>query len=103
MDLDKKFGFHLDVILEGIFLIFATMRIYLISIVFIKRTFYNDLLTYALIYLFLSALVRFYYGYLYFKSPNHQHKHLEIIETYHDIDNICIFIASTIIIRFVFL
>jgi hypothetical protein len=100
VDLDKKLGLNNEIIMEIIFLIFCFIRIYIISIVLFKRSFQNDLLTYGLIYLFLSGFVRFYYDYLYFTDP--KNKNIKIIDSYQDIDAVLIFLSSLTIIRFVF-
>jgi len=100
VNLDKKMGLNNEIIMEIIFLIFCFIRIYIISIVLFKRTFQNDLLTYGLVYLFISGLIRCFYDYLYFKDP--KNKYIKTIDSYQDIDAILVFLSSLTIIRFVF-
>jgi uncharacterized membrane protein len=100
VDLDKKLGLDNEKLMEIIFLIFCFIRIYIISIVLFKRSFQNDLLTYGLIYLFISGLIRCVYDYLYFKDP--KNKYIKTIDSYQDIDAILVFLSSLTIIRFVF-
>ena len=100
VDIDRKLGFNFEIILEGVLTIFAILRLYIASIVLIKRPFDFDLLSGVLIYLIFTSFLRFYYEYLYFFKPDSDEKHF--IDKYQDVNAILIFISSAIIIKHVF-
>lgn len=100
VDIDRKIGFNLEIILEGVLTIFAILRLYIASIVLIKRPFDFDLLSYVLIYLIFTSFLRFYYEYLYFFKPDSDEKHF--IDKYQDVNAVLIFISSAIILKHIF-
>lgn len=100
VDIDRKIGFNFEIILEGVLTIFAILRLYIASIVLIKRPFDFDLLSYVLIYLIFTSFLRFYYEYLYFFKPDSDEKHF--IDKYQDVNAVLIFISSAIIIKHIF-
>ena len=50
--------------IDYVLTLFATIRLFLCSTILYLRKFQNDILSYALGYLILSSLIRFYYQYL---------------------------------------
>ena len=60
---------EIDKVVDQILLIFTTVRIILVSLIFYMRGFPSDILTYVLVFLFLSSIQRFIYHYSK-KNPN---------------------------------
>lgn len=98
---DKYFGLNIDLILEAVLSIFSILRLYISSLVLIKRGLEYDMLTYVLLYLIFTCFVRFYYEYLYFFKPESKEKYY--IDKYQDVNAVSIFLASAYILYFILL
>ena len=100
-DITSKFaGFDTESIFQGIAIIFASLRLLIISLIFNKRGFKNDAISYILLYLLFIVILSFYYAYLFFNYPNS--KQAYVIDTYQDLNSILVFFASAYIIKFIF-
>ena len=93
---DKYLGLNIDLILEAVLSIFSILRLYISSLVLIKRGLEYDMLTYVLLYLIFTCFVRFYYEYLYFFKPESKEKYY--IDKYQDVNAVSIFLASAYIL-----
>ena len=51
VDIDRKAGYDIEKIMEGVLLIFAILRFYICSIILTKRGIHNDVITYIMFYL----------------------------------------------------
>jgi hypothetical protein len=100
VDADKYLGLNLDLIMEGILSIFAILRLYISTLVLIKRGVYYDLLTASLGYLIFTSILRLYYEYLYFYKPESKQKYY--IDRYQDVNAVAIFISSAYILYHIF-
>lgn len=98
---DKYFGLNIDLIMEAVLSIFSILRLYISSLVLIKRGLEYDMLTYVLLYLIFTCFVRFYYEYLYFFKPESKEKYY--IDKYQDVNAVSIFLASAYILYFILL
>ena len=100
-NITSKFaGFNTQPIFEGIAIIFASLRLLIISLIFNKRGFKNDMISYILLYLLFIVIMTFYYAYLFFNYPNS--KQAYVIDTYQDLNSVLVFFASAYIIKFIF-
>ena len=100
-DLGEKIaGFDTEPILQGVALIFAAIRLLVIGLVLNKRGIQADMLTYVLIYLIFTILLRIYYVYLFFKDP--KNKHVFVIDKYQDLNAILVFFSTAYILKFIF-
>ena len=104
---DKEFlnsgnhlGLNIDLIMEGVLTIFAVLRVYISSLVLLKKGLDYDMITYVLLYLIFTSLVRFYYEYLYFYNPESKQKYY--VDKYQDVNAATIFIASGYILYYIF-
>jgi hypothetical protein len=86
--------------MEGVLTIFAILRLYISSLVLIKRGLDYDMLTYVLLYLIFTSFVRFYYEYLYFYNPESKQKYY--VDKFQDLNAITIFMASGYILYHIF-
>ena len=100
VDADKYLGLNVDLIMEAVLSIFSVLRLYISSLVLIKRGLEYDMLTYVLLYLILTCFIRFYYEYLYFFKPESKEKYY--IDRYQDVNAVSIFIASGYILYYIF-
>lgn len=98
---DTYFGLNIDLIMEAVLSIFSILRLYISSLVLIKRGLEYDMLTYVLLYLIFTCFVRFYYEYLYFFKPESKEKYY--IDKYQDVNAVSIFLASAYILYFILL
>ena len=96
----KHLGLNIDLIMEGVLTIFAILRLYISSLVLIKRGLDYDMLTYVLLYLIFTSFVRFYYEYLYFYNPESKQKYY--VDKFQDLNAITIFMASGYILYHIF-
>ena len=96
----KYLGISVDLIMEGVLTIFAILRLYISSLVLIKRGLDYDMLTYVLLYLIFTSFVRFYYEYLYFYNPESKQKYY--VDKFQDLNAITIFMASGYILYHIF-
>ena len=96
----KHLGISVDLIMEGVLTIFAILRLYISSLVLIKRGLDYDMLTYVLLYLIFTSFVRFYYEYLYFYNPESKQKYY--VDKFQDLNAITIFMASGYILYHIF-
>jgi len=100
-DLGEKIaGFDTEPILQGVGLIFAAIRLLVIGLVLNKRGIQADMLTYVLLYLIFTILLRIYYVYLFFKDP--KNKHVFVIDKYQDLNAILVFLSTAYILKFIF-
>jgi hypothetical protein len=100
-DLGEKIaGFDTEPILQGVGLIFAAIRLLIIGLVLNKRGIHLDMLTYVLLYLIFTILLRIYYVYLFFKDP--KNKHVFVIDKYQDLNAILVFFSTAYILKFIF-
>ena len=97
---DKYLGINVDLIMEAVLSIFSVLRLYISSLVLIKRGLEYDMLTYVLLYLILTCFIRFYYEYLYFFKPESKEKYY--IDRYQDVNAVAIFMASSYILYYIF-
>ncbi len=96
-DLGEKIaGFDTEPILQGVGLIFAAIRLLIIGLVLNKRGIHLDMLTYVLLYLIFTILLRIYYVYLFFKDP--KNKHVFVIDKYQDLNAILVFFSTAYIL-----
>ena len=101
LDLDRKiFGKSNKQLVEWILTVFAIIRLIIVSILFMKRGFTNDILSYCLAYLMFSSFLRFYYQYLTINHPTS--KQIEFIDKKQDITSGLLFFVSLYIIKYVF-
>ena len=98
---DKYLGLKLDLIMEGVFTIFAILRLYISVLVLIKREIKYDLLTTALGFLIFTSILRLYYEYLYFYKPDSKEKYY--IDKFQDVDAFALFLSSSYILYYLFL
>jgi hypothetical protein len=98
---DKYLGLKLDLIMEGVFTIFAILRLYISALVLIKREIKYDLLTTALGFLIFTSILRLYYEYLYFYKPDSKEKYY--IDKFQDVDAFALFLSSSYILYYLFL
>lgn len=98
---DRIAGFNTQPIFEGIAIIFSCLRLLIISLIFNKRGFINDKLTYVLMYFIFNITMSFYYAYLFFNDPNSKEEY--VIDVYRDINAVLLFFASAYVIKFIFL
>lgn len=98
---DRIAGFNTQPIFEGIAIIFSCLRLLIISLIFNKRGFVNDKLTYVLMYFIFNITMSFYYAYLFFNDPNSKKEY--VIDVYRDINAVLLFFASAYVIKFIFL
>ena len=96
----KHLGLNVDLIMEGVLTIFAVLRVYISSLVLLKKGLDYDMITYVLLYLIFTSLVRFYYEYLYFYNPESKQKYY--VDKYQDVNAVTIFIASGYILYYIF-
>ena len=96
----KHLGLNIDLIMEGVLTIFAVLRVYISSLVLLKKGLDYDMITYVLLYLIFTSLVRFYYEYLYFYNPESKQKYY--VDKYQDVNAVTIFIASGYILYYIF-
>lgn len=96
---DKYLGLNVDLIMEAVLSICSILRLYISSLVLIKRGLEYDMLTYVLLYLIFTCFVRFYYEYLYFFKPDSKEKYY--IDKFQDVNAVSIFIASAYILYFI--
>jgi hypothetical protein len=80
--------------------IFSIVRISIVTIIFIKRSFRNDILTYVLGYLAFSSILNIYYQYLVMFNPTSPH--IKEIDKLQDINSIILFIISFYIVKHIF-
>lgn len=100
IDVDKKVGYDIEIIMEGILLIFGILRLYICSIILAKRGLHNDGITYIMFYLIFTAFLRFYYDYLYFNYPKSEK--IRNIDKFQDVNAILIFFTSAYILKYIF-
>ena len=101
-DLGEKIaGFDSEPILQGVALIFAVVRLLIISLIFNKRGFQPDMLTFVLLYLVFTLFLRFFYVYLFFNKPKSEAKY--VIDKYQDLNAILVFFSTAYILKFIFL
>jgi hypothetical protein len=96
----KHLGLNIDLIMEGVLTIFAVLRVYISSLVLLKKGLDYDMITYVLLYLIFTSFVRFYYEYLYFYNPESKQKYY--VDKYQDVNAVTIFIASGYILYYIF-
>jgi hypothetical protein len=96
----KHLGLNVDLIMEGVLTIFAVLRVYISSLVLLKKGLDYDMITYVLLYLIFTSFVRFYYEYLYFYNPESKQKYY--VDKYQDVNAVTIFIASGYILYYIF-
>ena len=99
VDIDRRLGYDIEKIMEGILLIFAILRLYICSIILIKRQIHNDAITYIMFYLIFTAFLRFYYDYLYFNYPKSEK--IRNIDKFQDVNAIFIFFSSAYILKYI--
>ena len=99
VDIDRKAGYDIEKIMEGVLLIFAILRFYICSIILTKRGIHNDVITYIMFYLIFTAFLRFYYDYLYFNYPKSDK--LKPIDKFQDVNAILIFFCSAYILKYI--
>lgn len=80
--------------------IFSIVRIIIISVIFTKRGFRNDILTYLLGYLAFSAIINIYYQYLVMFNPTSPL--IKEIDKKQDINSVILFIGSFYIVKHIF-
>ena len=97
VDIDRKVGFDIEKVMEGVLLIFAILRLYICSIILAKRGLHNDVMTYIMFYLIFTAFLRFYYDYLYFNYPKSETLHH--IDNFQDVNAILIYFCSAYILK----
>ena len=97
IDIDRKVGYDIEKIMEGVLLIFAVLRFYICSIILTKRGIHNDVITYIMFYLIFTAFLRFYYDYLYFNYPKSEQ--LQPIDNIQDVNAVLIFFCSAYILK----
>ena len=100
VDIDTKIGYNIEKFMEGIYLIFAILRLYICSIILIKREIHNDAITYIMFYLIYTSFLRFYYDYLYFNYP--KSNQIYYIDKYQDVNAIFVFLSSAYIVKYIF-
>jgi len=101
LDLDRKIlGKSNKPLIEWVLTVFAVIRLIIVSIIFMKRGFPNDILSYGLAYLLFSSFLRFYYQYLTLKHPTS--KQIKFIDTKQDVNAVILFFVSVYIIKYVF-
>ena len=96
----KHLGLNIDLIMEGVLTIFAVLRVYISSLVLLKKGLDYDMITYVLLYLIFTSFVRFYYEYLYFYNPESKQKYY--VDKFQDVNAVAIFIASGYILYYIF-
>jgi hypothetical protein len=101
-DLGEKIaGFDTEPILQGVALVFAVLRLLIISLILNRRGFQQDILTYILVYFIFTLFLRFYYVYLFFNYPKSKARYY--IDKYQDLNAILVFFSSAYIVKFIFL
>ena len=96
----KHLGLNIDLIMEGVLTIFAVLRVYISSLVLLKKGLDYDMITYVLLYLIFTSFVRFYYEYLYFYNPESKQKYY--VDKYQDVNAFALFLSSIYSIRVYF-
>jgi hypothetical protein len=99
LNLDESANFNFDPIFDKTLLIFAIVRITLSLIVLYNRRFYNDLLSFVLIFFVFSSLQRFYYQYLITHDPKSKVK--QYLDIYQNYNSILVFLGSLYIMKYV--
>ena len=86
--------------IDAVLAIFSVIRILLVFIILNKRGFQHDILTYVLLFLFLSALEGVFYDYS--KKFNPQSNITKGLDKIQDVNTVMILASSLYIIKYIF-
>jgi hypothetical protein len=102
LNIDNKLGYNFDRPITYILALIASIRLFLIILIFISRKNKIDMLTYILIYLMITAYLKIYHGYLELSNEKDSEIY-KLFDKYQDIDSVIIFLISTYILGYIFL
>ena len=100
ISIDNKLGFDAEPTVNNVLLIFSIIRLMLTIIILSDMNIQFNLLTLVLFYFIFTAILRFYYQYLYLYKPNSKEK--RYIDKYQYLNSFVIFLSSSYILYYIF-